>query len=280
MAEFHKSGVNTASLARFDAFMQAYMEQLGVKPIRGAVLAITSGDRLVFARGYVRDRKADGVMTPTALFRIASSTKPITGIAIHQLLEKGVLSTGDKVAPILGLKRPDGTDFPSDLEPANHATAGNYYPSVTIKDCLTHKTGVLEKIAAKDIEVAQAFQQAENAVSFKLPVDKYQVARWALTTKLMFWPGSKVNYCNLEYSLLGMVIEKKTARSYLSAVDHSVFGPVGVSRARRARTLKSKRAPGEVTYHPIADTDKDEQSVLNIADTSVPAPYGGENFEN
>ena len=129
MAEFHKTGVDIPALARFDKFMKAYMEQNGVKPIRGAVLAITSGDRLVFARGYVRDKKADGVMPPTGLFRIASASKPITGIAVHPAsgTRRSVLDEADKVAPIVGLKRPNGTAFKKDPKPDNLSTAGNYF---------------------------------------------------------------------------------------------------------------------------------------------------------
>lgn len=282
MAEFHKSGVNIPSLARFDTFMKAFMDQNGVKPIRGAVLAVTSGDRLVFARGYVRDKKADGVMTPTALFRIASSTKPITGIAIHQLFEKdgNVLSADDKVAPIVGLKRPDGTAFKSDPAPTNLSDNGNYFSEVTIKQLLTHQTGLMDGLGGLDFTVAEAFKEAQNAPAIKLPVDKYQVASWGVDQGQAFFPGSAVKYSNLEYSLLGIVLEKKTGRSYTSTVNHTVFGPVGVTRARRARTLQSKRAPGEATYHAVADADVDKPDVLGISPTPVPIPYGGENFEN
>jgi CubicO group peptidase (beta-lactamase class C family) len=286
MAEFHNTGVETAALARLDTFMQAYLTQTDNKPIRGAVLAVTSGDRLVFARGYVVDKKTDGIMHPSGLFRIASATKPITGTAIHQLLEatETPLKVTDKVAPIVALKRPDGTPFKKDLKPGETAQEqekdGHYFHEVTVRQCLTHRTGLRSNLGGVDVKVAEAYQAAKKAKAIVLPVDKYQVASWGVDQGLAFWPSDThpIEYSNLEYSLLGMVIEKKSGRGYRAAVQHRVFGPVGVSRARIATSRETERAPGEVVYHVVPENKP--LSVLETPQANVPIQYGGENFAN
>jgi CubicO group peptidase (beta-lactamase class C family) len=288
MADFHATGLAIPSLARFDDFVKAFLEQKGDKPFRGAVLAITSGDRLVFARGYVLDRKADGIVQPAALFRIASASKPITGVAIHQLFEslkanKSVLNETDTAAPIITLKQPDGTAFKQDSKPPPaqaSSTPGHYFHAVTIRQMLTHRTGLLSNLGRVDVAVATAFQGARDAGPIELPVDKYQVASWGVAQGQGFWPddAGPVAYSNLEYSLLGMVIEKKTGRSYRSAVQRTVLGPTGVSRARIARSRESERAPGEATYHIVPE--EKGPSVLEPGQPTVPVQYGGENFAN
>jgi CubicO group peptidase (beta-lactamase class C family) len=281
MAEFHKTGVETAALARLDTFMQAYMKQTGDKPIRGAVLAVTRGDRLVLARGYALDKKTDGIMHPAGLFRIASASKPITGTAIHQLLEATTspLKVTDKVAPIVALKRPDGTPFKNEPKP-DPDKPGNYFHAVTVRHCLTHRTGLRHGLAAVDVTVAKAHPGVTTSKVLELPVDKYQVASWGVDQGLAFWPsdGHAVAYSNLAYSLLGMVIEKKSGRSYRAALQHTVLGPIGVSRARIATSRETERAPGEVIYHIVPK--KDSPSVLGAPQTIVPHQYGGENFAN
>ncbi len=282
MADFHKTGVDIPTLARFDKFMEAYMKQRGDKPIRGAVLVITSGDRLVFARGYVLDKEADGPMPPATLFRIASASKPITGIAIHQLLEAdgNLLRKTDKAAPILSLKRPDGKPFKKDDEPAKPSTPGHFFREVTINHLLTHRSGVIHKLGAKDVEVAQAFQDTKKEKPFALPVDKYQVASWGIDKGQGFWPSDAhvPAYSNLGYSLLGMVIEKKTGRPYRIALQRALLGPIGISRARISQSFQSERAPGEAIYH-IAEETKGK-SVHDTAQPIVPLQYGGENSAN
>jgi CubicO group peptidase (beta-lactamase class C family) len=60
--------------------------------IPGAVLAIARAGRLAFSGTFgFRDREDSSPMTPDAIFRIASMTKPITSVAAMMLYERGDL---------------------------------------------------------------------------------------------------------------------------------------------------------------------------------------------
>src|SRR5262249_28883964 len=86
---FDPTGQEVKELAVFDHAMKAFMTGNGV---RGAAVAVTRNGRLVLARGYTYAEPDYPAVQPTTLFRIASMTKPITSIAVHQLIEKGDLT--------------------------------------------------------------------------------------------------------------------------------------------------------------------------------------------
>src|SRR5580704_7441933 len=65
----------------------------------GMALAVVVGDTVVFARGYGTKNKwrADPV-TPDTVFRIASITKVLSGLALLELRDAGALSLDDTLA--------------------------------------------------------------------------------------------------------------------------------------------------------------------------------------
>ena len=68
-------------------------------------LAITHNGKLVYARGFgYSDVEKKELVKPDALFRIASVSKPITAVAVMQLVEKGKLKLDDKVTNFINLK--------------------------------------------------------------------------------------------------------------------------------------------------------------------------------
>ena len=65
--------------------------------VPGGAYAVVRNGRLVHARGYgFADLATEEVVQPTDLFRIASVSKPITGVATLKLVQDGLLSLEDK----------------------------------------------------------------------------------------------------------------------------------------------------------------------------------------
>jgi N-acyl-D-amino-acid deacylase len=87
---------------------------------------------------------------------------------------------------------------------------------------------------------------------------------------LDFTPGTRYDYSNFGYSILGRVIEKASGQTYEQYVKSAVLTPAGATRMRLGRTLESGRAPGEVRYYdPVTGTS------VFPGGGSVPWPYGG-----
>jgi N-acyl-D-amino-acid deacylase len=91
-------------LASFDRLMTRFMRK---HRIPGAALAVAHNGRMVYARGFgFADRDDKQPVQPDSLFRIASVSKPLTAVAVLQLIERGHLKFDDPVFEILKLQRP------------------------------------------------------------------------------------------------------------------------------------------------------------------------------
>ena len=67
--------------------MTSFIEE---NKVPGRLLAVTRRGKLVYARGFgYADVERKMPVQPAALFRIASVSKPITAVAVMQLVEKG-----------------------------------------------------------------------------------------------------------------------------------------------------------------------------------------------
>jgi len=89
-------GLSTERLARYSAVMEEGVEA-GHFP--GAVAAVARNGKIAFFESYgFRDKEAGLPMTDDAIFRIASMTKAITGVAVMMLYEEGHFSLNDPVS--------------------------------------------------------------------------------------------------------------------------------------------------------------------------------------
>lgn len=231
--------------------------------LRAGALAVAKDGRLVLAHGYTFGEPNYPLTDPMSLFRIASASKPITGVGIYQLLESGALHLGDKVADILNVKLPDGNT------PVDDGT--HFFNSVTVQHLLQHQGGWIDQPTFfKDAKIAEAFHHP-------VPVSIEELISWGVGQPMDFQPGSQGSYSNFGYLLLGRVIAAKRKQSYVDAIRKHVFAPLGVRRAFMARTRFEERLPGEVKYHAHPPVSNPSTVVPN---QQAPLQYGGENYAN
>jgi Beta-lactamase len=77
--------------------------------IRGAALAIVNGTRLVLARGYTWAEPDYPSVQPTTCFRLASVSKLVAALGIHQLVAEGAMPLGSMLRSVLPLTNPNGS---------------------------------------------------------------------------------------------------------------------------------------------------------------------------
>jgi CubicO group peptidase (beta-lactamase class C family) len=133
------SAQNSRGRAAIDTSLRSAVER---KDVPGVVALITDRERVLYQSAFgVADVATGRPLTTDALFRIASMTKPITSVALMQLVEQGRLGLEDpaeKYLPELaGLKVIESFD----------ATTGAYRvrPAsrpATVKHFLTHTSGL------------------------------------------------------------------------------------------------------------------------------------------
>lgn len=136
--------------------------------------------------------------TPTTKFRLGSITKQFTAASILLLEERGKLKVEDPVKKYM----PD---------------APAAWDKVTIFHLLTHTSGIPSFTSFPDYETKQAQSMTPQ-----------QLVDWFKDKPLEFEPGTKWNYSNSGYVLLGYLIEKISGQSYADFVQQNIFTPLGM----------------------------------------------------
>ncbi|PSK96331.1 CubicO group peptidase (beta-lactamase class C family) [Murinocardiopsis flavida] len=249
---WHMGGTAVPALKGFDATLKKFMQD---RDIPGGQIAVTYKGRLVLARSYAWTADPTLRFGPTALFRTASLSKPVTAAAVNVLVRRGKLKLATPVTEIL------------DLEPPSGQTADARLPKITVQRLLQHLGGwdrdVSGDITTKDADVAKV-------LGVELPVSEKQVVTYGAGKALDNAPGAAYAYSNYGYLLLGQIIEKVTGESYEAFVKREVLKPVGIDRMRLARSLKEQAAPTEVPYF----SQYKGTTVLDPSGAKVAAPYG------
>ena len=166
----------------------------------GAVLIAHNGTP-IFAQAYgLADREHTIPNTVSTRFRIGSMNKMFTAVAILQLAQQYKLGLDDLVGKYL-------TDYPN----RDVAT------KVTIHDLLTH-TGGTGDIFGADFDAHRSeLRSLQDYI--KLFGNR----------GLEFEPGSRVEYSNYGFILLGAIVEKVSGESYYNYVREHIYLPSGMT---------------------------------------------------
>ena len=256
------TGKADSRLESFDQLMSRFIAEHGLP---GASLAVTDQGRLVYARGYgyadVSERRP---VEPHSLFRIASISKPITAVAILQLVEQKCLALDDRVFEILTGYEPPDAD--SEVDPR--------LAEITVSHLLHHSGGW-----DRDKSFDAMFRSVDFARKLGVPppAEPEHVIRCMMNQPLDFDPGTQYAYSNYGYCLLGRIIEHLSDQPYETYVQEHVLAPLGINEMRIGRTRrKAGVAPHEVRYYEA----KQGTSVFaDNLDEPVAWPYGAWNLE-
>lgn len=250
---------------RFSAFELEWQEFLKKHRVPGAAVAIGEEGKIIFARGYgYSDIATKEPVTAASLFRIASISKPITAVAILQLIEQEKLKLDDRVLQVL--------DYETDI-----AAAGEKFDArlrdITIRHLLEHRGGW-----DRDRSFDAMFQSVRFAKETETPApaDQAAVIEAMLSQKLDFDPGERYAYSNFGYCLLGRVIEKLTGQTYETYVKEKVLAPIGITTMKIGASRLEGRSANEVRYY---QPGIGKSVFQNDLDQEVPWQYGGWNLE-
>lgn len=222
------TGTQVPELRPFD---QAMVKSMRKWKLPGGSLAVVREGKLVLARGYgYVDRKTKARVQPDSLFRIASLSKVITGAAMAKLMEDGAVTPGAQAMTFL-LEIP-GLEF---------TDADVRIWGITVEHLLHHRAG-FDRAVTGDPMFGDVAYQTRNA---------QEIVKSRLNGPLQFEPGSRYNYSNFGYSVLGRIIEQASGQSYYSYVNDALLTPLGIKDLRLARSGADGRFPGEVRYHAV-----------------------------
>jgi CubicO group peptidase (beta-lactamase class C family) len=127
-AKAESVGMSTKGLNRIDEVMQ---EHIDAGHIQGAVTIVARRGKVVhFSTHGEMDVKNSRAMEPDAIYRMASSTKPVIGVAAMMMVDEGLISPSDPVSKYI-------PEFAATkvavLEPAANSSQGNLRKSLKQK---------------------------------------------------------------------------------------------------------------------------------------------------
>jgi CubicO group peptidase (beta-lactamase class C family) len=205
-----------------------------------AALVIQDG-QIVHHKGYGLARLyTKEPIGPDTAFDLASMSKPFTAMAVMILAERGKLSYDDPLSKFF-------PDFPA------------YAQKVTIRNLLTHTSGLVDVISAK------WFRQGYEPTSRELAKLINQ------EPNLKSAPGEKFAYNNAGYLLLALIVEKASGQSFPVFMRDSVFKPLGMNHSLIWDETKPKVEHLALSYSP---EDNSFKSIDYVSDKFLYGPKG------
>ncbi|MFJ9712316.1 serine hydrolase domain-containing protein [Streptomyces sp. NPDC101234] len=178
----------------------------------------------------VHDLASGRAADPDARFRAGSTTKVVTAAAVLRLAADGRVDLGAPVQRYL----------PGLFTPA--------FRPITVRQLLNHTSGIQAGDGWGDSFEAQYAHRFDT-------LTPEQVVRSAVAKGPEFAPGTRQDYLNINYTVLGLLIEKVTGRSYDDEVTRLVLRPAGMRDTYFPGTDPRIRGPHNHGYQKVTEAD-------------------------
>ncbi|MEZ2737417.1 serine hydrolase domain-containing protein, partial [Aneurinibacillus aneurinilyticus] len=182
--------------SKVDQYMEKAMERLGIP---GASIGIIKGDKIIYLKGYGVAGSDQVPVTPQTPFVLGSTSKSITALATMQLVDEGKVK----------LDAPVQTYLPWFRLADEEVSA-----KITVKDLLHQTSGI------------STYEGRATLVSDDIPIDDF--IRMMKNVPLAQPVGSMYQYSNLNYDILGGIIQKASQQPYGDYVKEHIFKPLNM----------------------------------------------------
>ncbi|MFE1285949.1 serine hydrolase domain-containing protein [Streptomyces sp. NPDC058751] len=212
------------------AALRAALAGLPDADATAALVRVGGGDGTWRGSAGVHDLESGRPADPDARFRAGSTTKVVTAAVVLQLAAEGRIGLGTPVQEYLpGL-------LPSSFEP------------VTVRQLLNHTSG---------IQAGDGFGDTfEDAYAHRFDtLAPREVVASAVAKGPEFAPGTRQHYLNINYTVLGLLVEKVTGRSYAHEAARRILGPAGMRHTYFPGTDPRIRGPHNHGYEAVPRSD-------------------------
>ena len=227
---------------RIKAKVQAFYDSVLLRRgFNGAILVAKKGT-IIFEsyHGFGNLQKRDSLNEHSS-FHLASVSKTFTAMAILKLAEQGKLKIDDMVK--------------------------NYFPNlpyegITIKMLLNHRSGLpnylyyMHKLGWNEKTYSTNMDVLNYLVTYKPPLNHT--------------PGTHFSYCNTNYALLGLIVEKASGISYAQYLQRTFFRPLQMNdtyvfsiTADSARTMPSYNWRGRQEGYTYLDEGFGDKNIYS-----------------
>lgn len=227
--------ISTTSPAATEKSVQSLIDtitsEMRKKKITGLSIVVTDSSTVLWAEGFgLADKKAKREFSSDTISNVGSVSKLVTSAAIMRLVELGMVDLDQPVETYIPEFEPKGTK--------------TYTTPITVRMLLNHQSGL-------DSDAFRGFY-----LGTERPEDFPYTYRRAIDavndSGIVRDPYEVFSYCNLGYSLLGVIIERAVGKSFQQSVKELVFDPLAMNDSTfELDTIPSdRRAMGYLSGKP------------------------------
>ena len=185
----------SGKLAAVDAFVE---EQMRANRVPGVSIGIVQGDEVVYLRGFGTADPEGREVTAQTPFIIGSMSKAFTALAVMQLVEAGKLDLDAPIAqyiPWFSMADPEAS------------------ARISVRHLLNHTSGIPNIVGLR-----QCVGTGESTIEERV--------RELSTVSPVHQAGTRFQYCNANYTVLGLLVETVSGESYGESVRGHIFEPL------------------------------------------------------
>jgi CubicO group peptidase (beta-lactamase class C family) len=246
------SSASSGQTAEAETHIKSIMHQFDVV---GLAVVVVKHNRVIYTNSFgLKNIESNSPLANNDLFRIASISKSFSATSVMQLMEAGKISLEDDVSDLAGFK-----------------IRNPKYPDkvITLKMIMSHTSSL---------------NDSQGYFSFDV-INPAKNPSWA-SCYSDYAPGAGYRYCNLNYNLVGAIIERKSGERFDLYVKHHIldrlklYGGYNVDsldKSRFATLYEYDSATKRFTSDSMAYVSRSEQ-IKNYAmgySTPLFSPTGG-----
>jgi len=171
--------------------------------VAGLSIAIADDRRILWAKGYGRADAAGAPATPDTLYRVGSVSKVLTATEVMRRTERADIELDGALA----------SQLPGFTVRSRFAGVER----ITVRSLLAHHSGLPSDLM--------------NGMWAAEPLSLAKLQGLLAQESLVTAPQSKYKYSNLDYSLLGRLIEVRSGETFAAAMRRDLLAPLGMARS-------------------------------------------------
>ena len=176
----------------------------------GLAVVVVKNGKPVYEKAFgYKDLETKEPLTTDNLFRIASISKSFSSTAIMQLVEGGKVSLDDDISDLIGFKVRN-PKFPN--------------TKITLEMMLSHRSSLNDSNGYFTLDVLDTTKTKDWQKSF----NSYE-------------PGTDYEYCNLNFNMIGAVLERLTNVRFDNYIKQQILNPLGLDAGYCVDSLDQRR---------------------------------------
>ena len=246
------SSLAKAQPEKAEAGIKAIMQEI---PVMGLSVAVVKGNKIIYTQSFgTKNQENKTPLTDDCIFRIASISKSFSATSIMQLAERKKLSIDQDVSELIGFKVRN-PKFPETV--------------ITLRLMMSHLSSINDSQGYFSLDAINPEKNPNWAKSYS----NYE-------------PGKGYAYCNLNFNMIGAIIEKASGERFDQYVIKHVLNPLklyggydvdGLDKSRFASIYEYKSDSSKfiLSEGAYASRSKDLSNYVMGYTTPVFSPTGG-----